>query len=628
MSEPTLNAIASASELLVRYGTQTVLDKATLTINEGERVGLVGRNGCGKSTFLRIAAGALEPDGGQFTRRRELVTGYLPQVFDLDDSQTVQANILAGAQLVLDLIAEYEAAPPESARSAVVLGMIEHFDGWNIEQRATSLVTNLHAPDESRIVGTLSGGEKRRVALCRALLARPDFLILDEPTNHLDTGSIEWLEDFLSRYPGACLFVTHDRYFLDRIATRVVELQRGQFLSYDGGYNDFLLAKAQRVGVEEEQERKRQKFLKNELEWVRKGPRARRTKSVDRIERYFEMAGQDAPEQEIDVDLIIPPAPKTANRIIELRGVGLDLGGRTLFDDVDLDLPAGSRLGVVGRNGLGKSSLLKCILGDLVPTRGEVEIGSRTLINYVDQNRLMLDENKTVWEEVGEGREHVALGDEQITLRSYLRRFLFTEDRINTKIEHLSGGERSRIMLAKILKRGGNVIILDEPTNDLDLATLRLLEEALCAFKGSVIVVSHDRYFLNRVCTHILAFEGDGVVTVNVGNYDYYLEKRAQQSSQAAAFAKAAPAKTAPAAPKEKPRKLKYKEERELETIEAEIHAAEAGVTALEAVLSAPDFYAKHGNDWPEFEARHEASKKTVARLYARWEELEAIKAG
>ena len=627
MSEPTLNAIVSASELLVRYGTQTVLDRATLTINEGERVGLVGRNGCGKSTFLRIAAGVLEPDGGQFTRRRELVTGYLPQVFDLDDTQTVQANILAGAQLVLDLIAEYETAPPESARSAEVLGHIEHFDGWNLEQRATSLVTNLHAPDQSRIVGTLSGGEKRRVALCRALLARPDFLILDEPTNHLDTGSIEWLEDFLSRYPGACLFVTHDRYFLDRIATRVVELQRGQFLSYDGGYNDFLLAKAQRVGVEEEQERKRQKFLKHELAWVRKGPRARRTKSVDRIERYFEMAGEDGPEQEIDVELIIPPAPKTANRIIELRGIGLDLGGRTLFDDVDLDLPAGSRLGVVGRNGLGKSSLLKCILGDLVPTRGEVEIGSRTLINYVDQNRLMLDENKTVWEEVGEGREHVALGEEQITLRSYLRRFLFTEDRINTKIEHLSGGERSRIMLAKILKRGGNVIILDEPTNDLDLATLRLLEEALCAFKGSVIVVSHDRYFLNRVCTHILAFEGDGVVTVNVGNYDYYLEKRAQHSAKATALAKAAPAKIAPAAPKEKVRKLKYKEERELETIEAEIHAAEAEVVKLEAVLSAPDFYAKHGSDWPEFEAQHEAGKKTVARLYARWEELEAIKA-
>ena len=625
MADPSSNALVSATELVVRYGTQTVLDKATLTIHDGERVGLVGRNGCGKSTFLRIAAGALEPDGGQFTRRRELVTGYLPQMFDLDAEQSVHANILAGAQLVLDLIAEYERIDSDSARSAQVLGQIEHFDGWNLEHRARSLISNLHAPDEDRLVGTLSGGEKRRVALCRALLARPDFLILDEPTNHLDTGSIEWLEDFLARYPGACLFVTHDRYFLDRIATRIVELQRGQFISNEGGYNDFLISKAQRKGAEEEQERKRQKYLKKELEWVRRGPQARRTKSVDRIERYFEMAAEEAPD--IDVELIIPPAPKTANRVIELRGVGLDLGGRTLFENLDLDLPAGARLGVVGRNGLGKSSLLKVILGELVPTRGKVEIGARTQINYVDQNRLMLDEKKTVWEEVGENREYVALGDEQITLRGYLRRFLFTDDRINTKIEHLSGGERSRVLLAKILKRGGNVLILDEPTNDLDLATLRLLEEALVAFKGSVIVVSHDRYFLNRVCTHILAFEGDGVVTVNVGNYDYYLEKRAQHSAQAAAFAKAAPAKPASGPQKEKPRKLKYKEERELETIEADIHTAEAEVARLEALLSAPDFYAKHGNDWPEFEAQHQAAKKTDARLYARWEELEAIRA-
>ena len=627
MSEPTLNAIASGSELLVRYGTQTVLDRATLTINEGERIGLVGRNGCGKSTFLRIAAGALEPDGGQFTRRRELVTGYLPQMFDVDAAQSVHANILAGAQLVLDLIAEYERIDSDSPRSAQVLGQIEHFDGWNLEHRARSLISNLHAPDEDRLVGTLSGGEKRRVALCRALLARPDFLILDEPTNHLDTGSIEWLEDFLARYPGACLFVTHDRYFLDRIATRIVELQRGQFISNEGGYNDFLISKAQRKGAEEEQERKRQKFLKKELEWVRRGPQARRTKSVDRIERYFEMAGQDALEQEIDVELIIPPAPKTANRVIELRGAGLDLGGRTLFENLDLDLPAGARLGVVGRNGLGKSSLLKVILGELAPTRGKVEIGARTQINYVDQNRLMLDEKKTVWEEVGENREYVALGDEQITLRGYLRRFLFTDDRINTKIEHLSGGERSRVLLAKILKRGGNVIILDEPTNDLDLATLRLLEEALCAFKGSVLVVSHDRYFLNRVCTHILAFEGDGRVTVNVGNYDYYLEKRAQQAAAAASFAKAAPAKNALSLPKEKLRKLKWKEERELETIEAEIHAAEAEVARLESLLAAPDFYAQHAKDWPQFEAQHLSAKDAVARLYARWEELEAIRA-
>ncbi|HZJ14327.1 MAG TPA: ATP-binding cassette domain-containing protein [Chthoniobacteraceae bacterium] len=626
MADSFSTAIVSASELVVRYGPQTVLDRATLTIHEGERVGLVGRNGCGKSTFLRIAASALEPDGGQFTRRRDLVTGYLPQIFDLDEARSVHANILVGAQHILGLIAEYESAAANSARSGQLLGQIEHFDGWNLEHRIRSLITNLHAPDAERLVGTLSGGEKRRVALCRALLARPDFLILDEPTNHLDTGSIEWLEDFLARYPGACLFVTHDRYFLDRIATRIVELARGQFLSFDGGYNDYLLAKAQRQSVEEEQERKRQKFLKKELEWVRRGPKARRTKSVDRIERYFEMAAQEVPEQEIDIELIIPPAPKTANRIIELRDVSLELGGRTLFDGLSLDLPAQARLGIIGRNGLGKSSLLKVILGQLAPTRGEVEIGPRTQINYVDQSRLLLDEGKTVWEEVGEGLEYVALGEERITLRGYLRRFLFTEERINTKIEQLSGGERSRILLAKILKRGGNVLILDEPTNDLDLATLRLLEEALTAFRGNVLVVSHDRYFLNRVCTHTLAFEGDGEVTFNIGNYDYYVEKRAERAAFESAFAASEPSKTLAPSTREKPRKLKWKEERELEGMEAAILAAEDEVVRLEALLAAPDFYAKHGSDWAAFEAQLKIARDTVAQLYARWEELEAIR--
>ena len=309
--------------------------------SEGERIGLVGRNGCGKSTFMRIAAGELPPDAGMFTRRRDLITGYLPQVFALEESATVFENIHAGAAHILARLAEYETTPAESPRSAILLDEINHYDGWSLDHRIESLATHLFAPARDRIVSTLSGGEKRRVALCRALVARPDFLILDEPTNHLDTESIEWLEDFLARYPGACLFVTHDRYFLDRIATRIIELQRGVFISYEGSYNDFLIAKALRTTTEEEQERKRQKFLKHELAWVRKGPRARRTKSVDRIERYFEMAGQDGPEQELDVELIIPPAPKTANRVIELRGLGLDLGGRTLFDEVDLDLPAG-----------------------------------------------------------------------------------------------------------------------------------------------------------------------------------------------------------------------------------------------------------------------------------------------
>ncbi len=619
MSEQVASAIASASELVVRFGHQVVLDQASITILEGERVGLVGRNGSGKSTFLQIAAGMMPPDSGEMNRRRDLVVGYMPQMFELEEHKTVHENILAGAQRVLDLIAEYETAPPAGTRSGELLEQIDHFDGWNLEYRSKSLITNLHAPNEERVVATLSGGEKRRVALCRALLARPDFLILDEPTNHLDTESIEWLEDFLARYGGTGLFVTHDRYFLDRVATRVVELARGKFYSYAGNYTDYLLARAERAAVEEMQEHKRQKFLKRELAWVRKAPRARRTKSVDRVERYFEEAAQETPEAELDVDLIIPPAPKLANRIIELREVSMELRGRKLIENLSLNLAPHERLGIVGRNGLGKSTLLKIMLGQVQPTAGEVEIGARTEINYVDQNRLLLDDAKTVFEEVGEGSEFVRLGEESITLRSYLRRFLFTEERINTKIDQLSGGERSRVLLAKILKRGGNVLLLDEPTNDLDLGTLRLLEEALVAFQGSVIVVSHDRYFLNRVCTSILAFEGEGVVRHAVGNYDYYLEKRAERAKPAEPVAVGSP--NEPSKSAAKPRKLKWKEERELEGMEATILAAEAEVVRLEGLLNSAE-PARAAADYAELGLSLERARAQVAQLYARWEEL------
>ncbi|MFL6515954.1 MAG: ABC-F family ATP-binding cassette domain-containing protein [Chthoniobacterales bacterium] len=651
MAENSGAIIASANNLSVKYGTQVVLDGATIALTENEHIGLVGRNGSGKSTFLQIAAGVAHADSGEFTCRKDLVTGYMPQVSGLDETTTVHANILSGAQRILDLITEYERVPGDSPLSATLLEKITQADGWNLEHRIKSLITNLHAPEPGRVVSTLSGGEKRRVALCRALLARPDFLILDEPTNHLDTESIEWLEDFLDRYAGTCLFVTHDRYFLDRVATRIIELSRGQFASYQGNYTDYLLERVQRKAVEEMQERKRQKFLKRELQWVRKAPRARRTKSVDRVERYFEMAAQEAPEAELDVELIIPTPPKLANRIIELRDVSVELGGRKLFQNVNLNLVAGERLGIVGRNGLGKSSLLRVILQELPAGSGEVEIGVRTEINYVDQNRLLLDDNKTVWEEVGSGGEHVTLGEESITLRAYLRRFLFSEDRINSKISQLSGGERSRVLLAKILKRGGNVLMLDEPTNDLDLGTLRLLEEALVAFGGCVIVVSHDRYFLNRVCTSILAFEGEGRVAHSVGNYDYYLERRAVLA-QASASPNTGTAGGSPvgfgAAPKqpglpgdrrsvpyevpndqnnrkEKPRKLKYKEECEWQSMEANILAAETEVSELEATFAAPDFYARPRAEIYELETQLKTARDKVARLYARWHELELI---
>ena len=629
MADASSNSIVSASELVVRYGIQTVLDQATLTIHEGDRFGLVGRNGSGKSTFLQIAAGILKPDAGEFVQRRDLAIGYMPQALTLDESATVFINIRAGARQILDLISEFESLRSESPRSATLLDQINHFDGWHIEHRIKSLINNLHAPDPERIVGELSGGEKRRVALCRALAARPDLLILDEPTNHLDTESIEWLEDFLTRHSGSCLFVTHDRYFLDRVATTIVELSRGKFYRHQGNYTDFLLAKASRRIVEEMQEKKRRKFLKRELEWVRRSPSARRTKSISRVEKYFELAAQEEKEPELDIELIIPPAPKLGNRVIELRSVGMQLGGRQLFENLSLDIGPRERLGVVGRNGLGKSTLLKLMLGQLHPASGEIEIGPQTEINYVDQSRTLLDDQKTVWEEVGEGSEHVRLGDESISLRGYLRRFLFTEDRINSKIEFLSGGERSRVLIAKILKRGGNVLMLDEPTNDLDLGTLRLLEEALVAFDGSVLVVSHDRYFLNRVCTSIVAFEGGAVVRYSPGNYDYYLEKRAERAASGACPSRTASQVTSSErlTTEERPRRLKWSERQELENMEAKILAAEADAVQIEARFAEPEIYVKHGQDWQALEAQLRTAREKVSGLYSRWDELERIRA-
>ena len=625
MADPI--SVVSAKRLTVRYGPQTVLHDASLNIDEGERIGLVGRNGSGKSTFLKILAGDLPPDTGEVARRRELVVGCMPQQFTLEESGTVHANIVAGAQATLDLLKKYEQTPADSAESAHLLERIEHLGGWTLEHRIKSLVEHLHAPPLDRPIRDLSGGEKRRVALCRALVSQPDLLLLDEPTNHLDTAAIEWLEDFLAHYQGTCLFVTHDRYFLDKIATGIVELDQGQFLRYTGNYTDFLLARAARKAALEQQERKRQKFLKQELQWIRRNPSARRTKSIDRVERYFEMAGQEEPAPELEAELIIPPPPKLGERVIELKEISLEIAGRRLIDNLSLDLRPGEKLGVIGANGLGKSSLLKVILGQLPPAKGEVVLGARVQINYVDQNRVLLDDQKTVWQEVGEGYESVRLGEETVSLRSYLRRFLFTEERINSKIELLSGGERNRVVLAKTLKQGGNVLILDEPTNDLDLGTLRLLEEALIDFPGTIIVVSHDRYFLNRIATAILAFEGEGVVRYAVGNYDYYLEKRAEEQKAIQLQAVDAALKVRLAAPgNNRPRKLKWKEERELETIEADILEAEDKVANMEQTFSDPEFYQKHGKNYAALEAELKTARDRVVELYDRWAELEQIK--
>ena len=624
------NTILSASELDVRYNEQIVLDHASLSISEGDRIGMVGRNGSGKSTFLKILAGRQEPDAGAVTRRRDLVTSYLSQEFTLDPKLNVFENIREGARHVLDLIHEFETLPVDSKRHDTLEERIMTLDGWNLDHRIKTAMSHLGVPDAERRIDTLSGGEKRRVALCRAIVALPDLLLLDEPTNHLDPESIEWVAEFLESYPGTVLLVTHDRYFLDRVTNCIVELSGGKFYSYTGNYTDYLLARAERQATDELVEHKRQMFLRRELEWVRRGPKARTTKSKSRLDNYFEIAGQKAPDIENDMELVIPPPPQLGNRVVDLSDVGLELGGKQLFSNLNITFSNGTRVGVCGRNGLGKTSLLKVILGQLAPTEGTVKIGQLTKFNYVDQSRLQLREDRTVFDEVCDGTEFVIFGEHKLSLRSYLKRFLFADDRINTQVKYLSGGERSRLLLARILKNGGNFLILDEPTNDLDLPTLRILEEALIGFPGCVLVVSHDRYFLNRVCTDILAFEGDGQVAHSVGDYDYYLDKRNKRASSLATQASSASGKSTGAqeikkSPTGKPRKLSFKEQQELENIEAKILAAEQEASRIEALFSEADFHRRYGQQIDQFNKELASAKARSAKLFERWQELEAI---
>jgi len=633
---PTSSAIASAKDLCVQFGYQKVLDGATLAIQKGERIGLVGRNGCGKSTFLKICAGMDVPDSGDYSIRNGTIMGYLPQNFELPDESNVLDATMSGAQEILDMVTAYENCDPSSDEGAELLDSINHHDGWTLDSRAISILTNLNAPPLDRIIGTLSGGEKRRVALARAILSQPDLLILDEPTNHLDTESIQWLETFLARYQGTCLFVTHDRYFLDRISTRIVEISEGKCLSYIGNYTEYLLARAERMEQDAANEHKRQRFLKKELEWVRRRPSARRTKSKDRMDKYFEIADQGPPVVDEDIDLIIPVCKTLPARVIEAVNISQSMGERVLFSGLDFKLCSKERIGIVGKNGMGKSTLLKTLLGMIEPETGTIKHGPTIEINYVDQNRLLLDDQKSICDEVGEGQEHVQLGKETIGIRAYLRRFLFDDDRINTKIELLSGGERSRVLLAKILKRGGNVLVLDEPTNDLDLNTLRILEEALAHFTGSVLVVSHDRYFLNRVCTGILAFEDSGL-HYSPGSYDYYLEKKAERDLQNASYLKMADSATPdkasiPQATNQAkvddlpaPPKLKWKEEQELLTIEEDILTAETAVEELETTINHADFYKDHTDDYQDYEKKLKKAQDKVAYLYSNWEKLVAI---
>jgi len=617
------SVLLSAKDLKLAYGNQVLLNGVSLTVAPGEKVGLVGRNGCGKTSLFKILAKETEPDSGEISLRRGIRVGYLPQEFELDGTKTVLENIEAGAADLVEWMRRYEEGDGHDNELSDLLELIQHADGWNLQTRIRAEAGSLAAPPLDALVGPLSGGEKRRVALCRALASQPDLLLLDEPTNHLDSETIRWLEDFLREFPGALIFVTHDRYFLETIATRIIEISDGRAFSHPGNYTAFLEAKALRRQIAEQSERRRQRFLRAELEYVRAGVRAQRSKSKNRLDAFYQVAGMEAPPEEREMDLLIPPAPEIGNTAVELAGVGVRAGGtgRWLFRNMNLSLRAGQCTGVVGRNGVGKTTLLRLCLGELEPTEGKASVGKRVVFNYIDQSRMQLDGRGTVMDEVSDSGEMVAFGDQMLTARAYLRRFLFEESRVKERVDKLSGGERARLLLAKVLRRGGNVIILDEPTNDLDLASLRMLEEALAHFDGTILVVSHDRYFLDRICDQIVAFE-DGGVFVQPGNYSYYLEKKKDRDARArsaqTAFLPPAPqAKPAP-----KPKRLSYKEQQELDHMEETILAAENAVKEMEFTLNDPAFFASRAAEAPALVEKLAATKTEVARLYERWSEL------
>ena len=619
--------LLDASDIKIRFNDNEVLKEASLTIRIGDHLGMVGRNGSGKSTFLKILTEVIQPDSGNISRRHGLVIGYLSQDLAMAEEATVEHTIRGGAEHIINLLAKYESLPPNSNIQSELEQQITASDAWNIDTRIQTAMMHLNAPDPERVIKTLSGGEKRRVALCRAIISNPDLLILDEPTNHLDTESIEWMANYLKKFRGAFLVSTHDRYFLDEICNHIVELQSGRFYLHKGNYSNYLESNLARMDSEQALELKRKKFLRRELEWIQRGPKARTTKAKFRVDKFHNIKNTKEPDSELSMEMIIPPPGQLANRVLDLINIDLELGGKSLIEKFHFKFEAGMRIGICGRNGLGKTSLLKIALGQLPPTDGNRKIGVLTEFNYVDQERIQLDPEKTLLEEVAEGSDTISFGNGQLAIRAYLQRFGFNPKRINMKVKSLSGGEKSRLLLARILKHGGNFLILDEPTNDLDLPTLRLLEEALLAFSGCVLVVSHDRYFLNRVCTGIIAFEGEGQVLYNEGDYEYYRQKLSERKT--ISIAQKTPAK--PKSEKNKTKntkqnKLTWKEKKELEGIEEAILEAEKEILEIEAIFADPEFHSKHGNKTNEFNKKLETAKQRSLTLYGRWEELENLK--
>ena len=514
-----------------------VLNNIYLSFFYGAKIGIIGLNGSGKSTLLKIIAGVEKSYEGEVVFSPGYSVGYLEQEPKLDPHKTVKECVQEGVQEVMDMLREYDevnaAFMDENAdfdrllaRQAELQDKLDSVDAWNIDTKLERAMDALRCPDENAIVANLSGGERRRVALCRLLLKQPDILLLDEPTNHLDAESVEWLEQHLQQYPGTVIAVTHDRYFLDHVAGWILELDRGEGIPWKGNYSSWLDQKTARMAMEEKQASKRRKTLERELEWVRMAPKARQAKGKARLEAYDRMMNEEQKEREEKLEIFIPNGPRLGNKVVNAEGVSKAFGDKLLFEGLDFMLPPNGIVGVIGPNGAGKTTLFRMIMGLEKADQGTFAVGETVKLGYVDQVHSNIDPEKTVYETISNGTEYIRVGGREINARAYLSRFNFTGSDQEKKCGVLSGGERNRLHLALTLKSEANVLLLDEPTNDIDVNTLRALEEGLENFAGCAVVISHDRWFLDRICTHIIAFEGDSKVFVFEGSYSEYEENK------------------------------------------------------------------------------------------------------
>lgn len=522
-------------------GKQIIKD-ISLSFFYGAKIGIIGLNGAGKSTVMKIIAGIDKSYQGDVSISDGYSVGYLPQEPELDPAKTVKEIVMEGVQETVDILKEYEEInnsfmdeeilnDPDKmekliARQGEVQNKIDALNAWELDSQLERAMDALRCPPDDQLVEKLSGGEKRRVALTRLLLQKPDILLLDEPTNHLDAESIQWLEQHLQKYQGTVIAVTHDRYFLDNVAGWILELDRGEGIPWKGNYTSWLEQKSKRLEQEEKQESKRKRMLDQELEWVRMNPKGRQAKSKARLNNYDKLLSEDAKEKEKRLEIRIPNGPRLGNNVIDAINVSKSFGDKLLYDDLNFSLPPNGIVGIIGPNGAGKTTIFKMIMGELEPDAGTFKVGETVVIGYVDQNHKDLDPEKTIFEVVSDGAELIEIGNEKINARAYLSKFAFSGSDQNKKVGVLSGGERNRLHLAMTLKTEANVLLLDEPTNDIDINTLRALEEGIMNFAGCVVVISHDRWFLDRICTHILAFEGDSKVYSFEGSFSEYEENK------------------------------------------------------------------------------------------------------